>query len=83
MIKRFALELNRYARRKGVTLQYSSQNWGQDWVDYDDYQPWVMNREDYPDGAAGPAAQAVTRDSPLDLLCARGLKWPALRLSSA
>ena len=51
MIKQFAMELNRYARRKGVTLQYSSMCWGEDWVGgYDVYQPWVLNREGYPDG---------------------------------
>jgi hypothetical protein len=30
-LKRFALQLNRYARRKGVALQFSSSSWG---VDY-------------------------------------------------
>ena len=52
-IKRFALELNRYARRKGVALQFSSCSSGVDYcgwgVPYS--QPWGINRESYPDGA--------------------------------
>ena len=52
-IKRFALELNRYARRKGVALQFSSCSSGVDYcgwgVPYS--QPWALNRESYPDGA--------------------------------
>jgi len=51
-IKRFGLELNRYARQKGVALQYSSSSWG---IDYYGWglpypQPWILNRERYPDG---------------------------------
>ena len=51
-IKRFALELNRYARRKGVALQFSSSSWGQDYYNWGlPYpEPWILNRESYPDG---------------------------------
>ena len=52
LIKRFALELNRYARRKGVALQYSSVSWGHDYCGpgLGAQPPWVLNRESYPDG---------------------------------
>ncbi|MCL5096028.1 MAG: glycoside hydrolase family 20 zincin-like fold domain-containing protein [Candidatus Omnitrophica bacterium] len=52
MVKRFALELNQYARRKGVALQYSSVSWGKDYQDMGVPSPkaWIENREEYPDG---------------------------------
>ncbi len=58
MIKRFALELNRYARRKGVALQYDSVSWGRDYCSIGTpmdtalmaSEPWILNREHYPDG---------------------------------
>jgi len=52
-IKRFALELNRYARRKQVALQFSSSSWGLDYYGWGlpCPQPWILNRESYPDGA--------------------------------
>lgn len=52
MIKKFAPELNRYARRKGVSLQYSTVSWGSDYCHYGERypKPWVLNRESYPDG---------------------------------
>ena len=70
MIKKFALELNRYARAKGVALQYSSTSWGVDHYSWGlQYpQPWILNRRTYPDGeiyeclhgtAAGQAVQAT------------------------
>jgi hypothetical protein len=51
-IRRFALELNRYARRKGVALQYSSSSWGGDYYGWGLFypQPWLLNRESYPNG---------------------------------
>jgi len=44
--------LNRYARHKGVALQYSSSSWGVDYYSWGlSYpQPWILNRESYPDG---------------------------------
>lgn len=52
LTQQFARELNRYARRKGVALQYSAVSWG---VDYYDWgmpypKPWILNRRSYPDG---------------------------------
>ncbi len=52
LTQKFARELNRYARRKGVALQYSAVSWG---VDYYDWglpysRPWILNRRSYPDG---------------------------------
>ena len=50
-IKSFALQLNRYARRKGVALQFSSSSWGVDYYSWGvPYSPWILNRESYPDG---------------------------------
>jgi hypothetical protein len=51
-ILQFAPELNRYAHRKGVILQYSTTSSGIDHYDWGlPYpSPWVLNRESYPDG---------------------------------
>jgi len=52
LTQKFARKLNRYARSKGVALQYSAVSWG---VDYYDWgvpypRPWILNRHSYPDG---------------------------------
>ena len=49
-IKSFALQLNRYARRKGVALQVSSRPVGASITTAGEspYQPWIFNRESYP-----------------------------------
>jgi hypothetical protein len=77
-VKRFALELNRYARRKGVALQYSSSSWG---VDYFNWglscpQPWVLNRESYPDGpvyacVGGTTGGCFSNEALIDAIVAR------------
>jgi hypothetical protein len=56
LIRKFALELNQYARRKGVALQYSSSNCGIDYIAWgrDCPEPWILNRESYPDGPVYP-----------------------------
>ncbi|NLF09320.1 MAG: hypothetical protein GX594_15275 [Pirellulaceae bacterium] len=52
MIKKFAPELNRYARRKGVSLQYSASSCGIDHYGWGAAypEPWILNRKSYPDG---------------------------------
>jgi hypothetical protein len=77
-IRRFALELNRYARRRGVALQFSSSSWG---VDYYGWglpwaQPWVLNRESYPDGpvyacAGGTGGVCLSNEALIDLVAKR------------
>jgi hypothetical protein len=63
-IKRFALELNRYARRKGVALQFSSCSWGMDYYGWGSPygQPWILNRESYPDGPVYSCVCGTTGD---------------------
>jgi hypothetical protein len=77
-VKRFALELNRYARRKGVALQYSSSSWG---VDYFNWglscpKPWILNRESYPDGpvyacVGGTTGGCFSNEALIDAIAAR------------
>jgi hypothetical protein len=77
-IKRIALQLNRYARRKGVVLQFSSSSWG---VDYYNWglpypQPWLLNRESYPDGpvyrcVGGTTGGCLSNDALSDIIAGR------------
>lgn len=77
-IKRFALELNRYARRKGVALQFSSSSWG---IDYYSWglgypQPWILNRQSYPEGpvyacVGGTVGGCLSNDALLDMIARR------------
>ncbi len=85
-IQRFALRLNRYARRKGVALQFSSSSWG---VDYYGWglpfaQPWILNRESYPDGpvyscVGGKAGGCLSNDALIEIITAAS-SW-SVRLS--
>ena len=77
-ILRFALELNRYARRKGVALQYSSSSFG---IDHSSWgqpypEPWLLNRENYPDGpvyscVGGTAGGCLSNDALIDIIARR------------
>jgi hypothetical protein len=77
-IKRFALALNRYARRKGVALQFSSSSWG---VDYWGWgaswlEPWILNRESYPDGpvyacVGGTTGGCLSNDALAEIIARR------------
>ena len=54
LTQKFARELNRYARRKGVALQYSAVSWGVDYYD------WGLP---YPDRGSSTAAAIPTAKS--------------------
>ncbi|NUQ64936.1 MAG: hypothetical protein HUU20_20935 [Pirellulales bacterium] len=77
-IQRFGLELNRYARRKGVALQYSSSSWGLDYYGWGlPYpEPWILNRQHYPDGpvyscVGGTVGGCLSNDSLIAILVER------------
>jgi hypothetical protein len=77
-ILRFALELNRYARRKGVGLQYASTSFGIDhygWgLPYP--EPWILNRKSYPDGTVyscigGTTGSCLSNDALIEQIARR------------
>ena len=77
-IKRFALELNRYARRRGVALQFSSSSWGIDYYSWGTGypQPWILNRESYPDGpvyacVTGTVGGCLSNDALIGIIARR------------
>ena len=77
-IQRFALPLNRYARRKGVALQFSSSSWGVDYYGWGAVYapPWILNRESYPDGpvyscVTGTTGGCLSNDALLGLIARR------------
>ena len=77
-INRFALELNRYARRKGVALQFSASSWGVDYFGWGASlaQPWILNRESYPDGpvyacVGGTVGGCLSNDALIGIIARR------------
>jgi hypothetical protein len=77
-LKCFALELNRYARRKGVALQFSSSSWGIDYCGWGTtyHEPWILNRESYPDGrvyacVGGTVGGCLSNEALIERIAAR------------
>lgn len=75
---RFAPELNRYARRKGVALQYFTTSFGIDHYSWGlPYpEPWVLNRESYPDGkvyscVGGEVGGCLSNDALIEIIIKR------------